>query len=136
MESYCRAGVRRFKKLVVIGLSFLLVLIVGAACQAPAATSKTTSPGPATGGPGTSAKVDVNIIDFSFQPATITIVAGNTVVWHNNGAVTHTVTSGDKSFDSGSIAPGATYAFTFQKPGTFNYSCGLHPGMVGKVVVQ
>jgi plastocyanin len=131
MKTDYRAGIGRFKQTAAIVLSFLLVLISGAACQGPAASSTT-----ATRGPDTSAKVDVNIVDFSFQPGTTTIAAGITVVWHNNDAVTHTVNARDKSFDSGSIAPGATYAFTFPKAGSFEYSCGLHPAMVGKVIVQ
>jgi plastocyanin len=36
---------------------------------------------------------------------------------------------------TGSFGPGATYSFTFGNPGTFNYTCTLHTGMNGRVIV-
>jgi plastocyanin len=45
------------------------------------------------------------------------------------------VTAEDKSFDSGSMAPGAEFQFTFSKPGTYSYSCTPHPWAKGTVKV-
>src|SRR5947209_12678839 len=74
--------------------------------------------------------------DNVFSPNAITVAAGDTVVWRNDGKVAHTVTAGDGSFSSGSVAPGASFQHTFTQPGTFSYRCTFHPGMSGNVVVQ
>jgi plastocyanin len=58
------------------------------------------------------------------------------VKWTNQDSAAHTVTADDGSFDSGQMAQGATFSFTFSKAGTFSYKCGNHPTMLGKVVVQ
>ncbi|HET6622735.1 MAG TPA: cupredoxin family copper-binding protein [Candidatus Saccharimonadales bacterium] len=80
----------------------------------------------------------VTIEQYAFSPATITIKAGTTVTWTNRDSVNHTVTSDDGSaikFDSGDMAQGQTYQFTFDQPGTYNYHCTPHPFMRGTVVV-
>lgn len=79
--------------------------------------------------------VSVSIIDNSFDPGSITVAAGTTVVWTNNGANPHTVTADDGSFNSGTLDPGGTYSVTFNTPGTFGYVCTIHDGMAGTVVV-
>ena len=79
--------------------------------------------------------VDVSIQDNSFQPPTITVQPGSTVRWTNNGSHNHTVTAQDNSWDSGDIAPGATYSATFQRPGTYSFYCRHHAGMQGTIVV-
>jgi plastocyanin len=86
-------------------------------------------------------QVQVSAVDFQFQPQTVTINAGDTVVWTNNGQVQHTVTADDNSFDSGLLSPGQTFSQTFNTPGTFPYHCSIHGaaggiGMSGTVVVQ
>jgi plastocyanin len=81
----------------------------------------------------------VAIKDFAFSPANITVKAGSTVTWTNQDSTTHTVTADTSSSDapdSGNIAPGKSYSFTFQKAGTYMYHCALHPNMVGMVTVQ
>jgi plastocyanin len=72
-----------------------------------------------------------------FKPKSITVAPGTTVRWVNHGQERHTVTSRDGLFDSGPMAPGATYTYTFTRHGTFNYFCRPHEmmGMVGTVVV-
>jgi plastocyanin len=72
---------------------------------------------------------------IAFQPSRIEITAGTTVAWTNNDAVEHTVTAIDRSFDSGNMAPGATWQYTFTKPGTYQFFCVVHPFMKGVVVV-
>jgi len=71
-----------------------------------------------------------------YAPNPITVAAGTTVTWTNNDTTGHTVTGDGGSFDSGAIAAGGSFQFTFQNRGTFAYHCTFHPGMVGSVVVQ
>lgn len=78
----------------------------------------------------------VTIADFSFSPASITISAGDTVSWTNQGPSEHTVTADDGSFDSGNIADGAGFSRTYSSAGTFAYHCSIHDEMKGTVVVQ
>ncbi|HEX2281374.1 MAG TPA: cupredoxin family copper-binding protein [Thermomicrobiales bacterium] len=81
------------------------------------------------------ATVDISVVDFAFEPATVSIPAGVTVIWTNNGSRPHTVTADDGSFDSGRLDPGEQFSQTFDQPGTFTYHCGFHPEMLGSIVV-
>jgi plastocyanin len=78
----------------------------------------------------------VSIIDFAFQPLALTIKKGRGVTWTNTGAKNHTVTSDTGLFDSGVLAPGATFSQTFKQSGTFAYHCSIHPSMTGTIKVK
>jgi plastocyanin len=76
----------------------------------------------------------VSIQNFAFSPASLTIKAGTTVTWTNQDSATHTIKS--SSFNSGSLSTGDKFQFTFTNPGTYSYSCGIHPSMQGTIIVQ
>jgi plastocyanin len=103
---------------------------------------QTGSPEPAAQEPAadtvsaTRTKLSAGIVDFSYQPARLTIRAGTTVVWNNRGQVAHTVTAEDGSFDTGEIDSGQTGSLTFSRPGTYRYHCTPHPFMKGEIVVR
>ena len=78
----------------------------------------------------------IDIQNYAFSPSTITINVGDTIVWTNYDAASHTVTSDDGIFNSGSITQGNTWSYTFTNAGTFGYHCSPHPGMTGTVIVQ
>ena len=73
---------------------------------------------------------------LAFVPATFEIAAGTTIAWRNEDQVPHTVTADDRAWDSGVIAPGATWRRTFDRPGTYPFHCTPHPFMRGTVVVR
>lgn len=75
----------------------------------------------------------VTIADFAFGPATVTIAAGGKVTWTNRDTERHSVLIGD--IESSRLESGATYAQTFDSAGRFAYACGLHPRMVGTILV-
>jgi plastocyanin len=77
----------------------------------------------------------VTIVDFQFNPGTITIHAGDTITWTNTGAQPHTATANDHSFDTGVLKRGQSASHTFSTPGTFSYICTIHPFMKGTVTV-
>jgi plastocyanin len=79
----------------------------------------------------------VAIQDFAFGPADLTVAVGDTVTWTNNDSAPHTVTSssGPTSFDSGNLATGGTFSFTFDTAGTYAYFCEIHPDMTGTITV-
>ncbi|HEX7844881.1 MAG TPA: cupredoxin domain-containing protein [Chitinophagaceae bacterium] len=79
--------------------------------------------------------VTVSIKNNAFSPDSLVVTRGATVVWKNDDNTTHTVTAFDQSFDSGDIAPGASFKYNFTTFGTFNYRCSHHPEMIGRVIV-
>ena len=78
----------------------------------------------------------VNIDNFNYSPAALTVAAGTTVTWTNNDDIPHTVRAVDGSFHSAALDSSDHYSFTFTKPGVYSYFCSLHPKMVGKVIVK
>jgi plastocyanin len=89
----------------------------------------------------TPARVQINdvgpdIHQWHFEPRDVTIQPGTTVIWHNAGKQTHTVTADDKSFDSGNVASGGDWQWTFQHTGDFVYHCTPHPWMKATIHVH
>ena len=76
-----------------------------------------------------------SIDNFMFKPDTIAVPVGTAVVWQNDDEIPHTVTSVDGTFHSPALDTKDKFNFTFDKAGTFEYFCRLHPRMKGKVVV-
>jgi plastocyanin len=72
-----------------------------------------------------------------FAPSQINVQKGSAVTWVNNDDIAHTVTidHGDGP-TSGNIAAGASYSYTFNTAGSFQYHCEIHPSMRGTIVVQ
>jgi plastocyanin len=79
--------------------------------------------------------VNVSIVFRAYQPAQLTVLAGQTVTWRNSGLGPHTVTADAGQFDSGTLQAGAAFSYVFSAPGTYPYSCLVHPTMHGSVVV-
>lgn len=79
--------------------------------------------------------VEVEMDDFEFVPATVTIEAGGKVIWKNRDSAEHTATLDDGSFDSGPLAEDKLKSQSFKEPGTYAYHCELHPEMTGTVEV-
>ena len=90
--------------------------------------------------------------DMKFAPNHVPIHVGDRVEWKNTSVLVHTATDmpglasnpkdaalpqGAKGFNSGNLAPGATYRHTFSVPGTYRYFCIPHEaaGMLGTIVV-
>lgn len=78
----------------------------------------------------------VAIKDMAFSPANISVKKGTKVTWTNDDSVGHSVISeNDGGPHSSVLSKGQSYSFTFDAAGTFNYICGVHPSMKGKVTV-
>ena len=85
----------------------------------------------------TSGGAQVSMKDIKFNPGTVNVKVGDTVTWTNDDSVGHDVTGdGFKSGDPGGLSQGDTFKHTFDKAGTFKYSCTVHPGMTGEVDVK
>jgi plastocyanin len=92
-----------------------------------------STPPPSDGPP---ADVDVEMKDVEFAPVAFTARVGEEVVWKNTGALVHTVTADDGTFDSGNLSTGDSFSFTFDTPGTYTYHCEVHPNMTATITVE
>lgn len=103
--------------------------------------SPTASPSPAG---GAQTQATVSITDTGFVPTTLTVPAGTTVKFVNNGQGSHwpasdphPVHNGLAGFDAlGALATGDSYSFTFAKVGSWGYHDHLRPEVKGTVIVQ
>lgn len=110
----------------------LLISALAGALMAPGLSATAV----AQGTPPVSITDGQQLSDYAFDPGEFTVAAGGTVSWTNNGSQPHTVTASDRSFDSGLIAPGDTFDYTFADPGTYSYVCTPHPWMKATIVVS
>jgi len=100
-------------------------------------TKQGSSGGGGGGGSGSAGGAKVSMEGIKFNPASVTVKAGDKVTWTNKDSVGHDVTGDNfKSGDSGGMQNGDTFAQTFDKKGKFDYVCTVHPGMTGSVTVK
>jgi plastocyanin len=83
---------------------------------------------------------DVSVVNFAFSPRNLTIEAGDTVRWTNEGGV-HNVVADDGSFGNDLSSAGWVFTVTFDEAGAFPYFCEAHggpdgAGMSGRITVQ
>lgn len=133
-------------------LYLILILIISAGCtqtteepvayetrspdtEVPPATSEPSSPGSAAE-EVMSGEVTIEIKDFAFVPAKITVRSGTTVTWINMDGAPHTVSEDNYIFESGTIGKGESYTYTFDSAGMISYYCNFHPYMTGSVAVK
>jgi plastocyanin len=70
-----------------------------------------------------------------YAPGELDVLVGQTVTWRNTDSKSHTVTEDGDAFDSGYIAPGASFSIPFATAGRFAYHCTIHRSMRGVVRV-
>jgi amicyanin len=78
----------------------------------------------------------VTIDNFTFTAPELTVAVGTTVKWVNHDDIPHNVVNKDKLFRSKALDTDDSYSFTFASAGTYDYFCGLHPHMQGKIIVK
>ena len=86
------------------------------------------------------AELQVDMVDFTYEPVTITVSVGTIIIWFNAGEFEHSATADDAAWDTGVYSAGEQASITFDTPGTFPYYCLLHGtpggnGMAGTVIV-
>lgn len=147
------------RNLSLISAIIVVVAVLGAGCtqsqqaqsSQPAATSppvpeqtaslRLTTPAST---PISQVPVSANTIaikNFAFVPQTITVNAGSIVRWENHDSVPHRIVFIDRNgrdTDVGSmvLSLSQSYSNKFDKPGTYNYYCKIHPEMTGTVIVE
>jgi amicyanin len=108
-----------------VAASSLVLIVAGCSQSKPAAM-----------GDARNETVKVSIDNFSYSPAEVTVAAGSTVVWMNRDDVPHTVTASDKQFNSPALDTDETFSRRFDRAGTYEYFCAVHPHMTGRIVVK
>jgi plastocyanin len=91
------------------------------------------------GGAGRSAAgaADVTIAGFAFGPGQLTAAPGRAVTWLNTDDSPHQVTVTTGTPSRGPVmTKGQSYTRAFSAPGVYDYICGLHPSMKGRVEVK
>jgi plastocyanin len=113
-----------------------LTIIAGAGLAA--VSLLLSNPGRVEAGSDAPKVVTVEIRNFAFQPATVTVHPGDTVEWKNEDSASHTATeeTPKPGFDSGVLQSGATWRYNAREKGTYKYICKIHPYMKGELIVQ
>lgn len=105
----------------------------------PASEAARTSP-PAAVAPATpkpaARTVRTQMVNMAYARRSIEITVGTTIIWRNDDPLAHTVTATNRRFDSGLVAPGSTWKYTFSQPGSYSFTCTPHPFMKGTVIVR
>jgi plastocyanin len=101
------------------------------AASTTAATSSSSGGTTASTGSG-----PVEIVDFKYDPETVTVKAGSKLEFTNKDSAAHTATAQDSSFDTGTLNQGDSATVTLDKPGTYDYYCRFHAFMKASVVVK
>jgi amicyanin len=120
----------------------MLLTTALAACGGSSSGGSTVTPG--TGGSSassaatnTSSGPTVQIKNFSFQPASLTVKPGTKVTFIQMDSVPHNATAaGANPFKTPTLSKGQKYTVTFTKPGKYSYICTIHPYMHGTIVVS
>ena len=131
---------RRFAAVVLLPAAAALIVALsgcgggyGSSSSSPTTAAKMGAGAPAGSAGSTDA---VQIKGFTFGPQTLTVKTGSKVTFTNGDSTNHTATAtGGGSFDTGTIAPGASKTVTFDSAGTFAYVCSFHPFMHGTIQV-
>ena len=131
-------------RLGICGLAIVAVATLAAGCAGESADA-----------PQTDREAEVEVVNIAYSPATLEIEVGTEVTWTNQDeGVRHTVTSGlpgdngvpgvsegkppkpDGVFDGDLPDAGESFSFTFDKAGTYEYFCRIHPSMTAEVVAN
>lgn len=75
------------------------------------------------------------IDEFAFNPTRARVAAGATVMFANNGKMTHEFVAADGSWGTGPLSPAEEAWIKFDKPGQHAYVCRIHPWTHGQIIV-
>jgi plastocyanin len=112
---------------------FALALVCAGALLQPGAGFAAGKAVAASAGKASTHRV---VIDgLKYEPETLTVRRGDTIVWTNKDPFPHTVTAPGK-FDSHDIAANGSWKYVARVAGEYAYICTLHPNMKGVLRVE
>ena len=81
-------------------------------------------------------QVTVEMRDFQFFPAKLTVNAGTEVSWVNRDSVPHNAIGDGGAFDTGTVDGGGSVSVVIDRSGSYPYVCTFHPGMEATLTVR
>lgn len=78
----------------------------------------------------------VMIENFKFAPGTITAAGNVPITFINKDGAPHQVVVSGKPLKTAVLQKGQSGSITIAEKGSYNYVCGLHPSMTGKIEVK
>jgi plastocyanin len=78
----------------------------------------------------------LRIVKYEYQPDTMTVALGDTIVWENRDIVTHTITGDAAPWDSGDVDPNKGFTLVATERGRAAYHCEIHPAMKAVLIVR
>lgn len=119
------------------------VTILGLALSAVVLTGCGGSPAATPTAPPIGSIIHITIIatrsghpDAIYSPDPIRVRVGQTITWSNTDTDPHDVSADNGLFYSGPIGTSGRWRWTARKPGTYTYTCTLHPDMHGTIIVS
>jgi plastocyanin len=117
-------------------LIFIAAAALAVGLAACGSSSKNSSSGSGTTAASSASAAPDTITAHDFALTSISVKAGATVTFKNDGPSTHTLTADAGEFDTGSVNAGSTKTFTAPtKAGTYKFHCSIHPSMTGTLTV-
>lgn len=130
---------------IIISIAAIIVIIIGiiiyidsyknpaiAPVNERPAPLNISSPQPSNG--NTVINRSITIQNFAFSPASLEIEKNAKIIWTNQDSTAHSVKL--PQTQSQILSPGDSFSFTFTQTGTFDYLCGIHPSMKGRIIVK
>lgn len=78
----------------------------------------------------------VGIDNFTFSPAILAATAGTTITWVNHDDIPHSIVCPALGLKSRAMDTDQSFSCRLDQVGSFEYFCGIHPQMKGKLVVS
>jgi plastocyanin len=83
------------------------------------------------------AREDEVVIDnFTFSPTPLIVTVGSDVKWVNHDDIPHSIVCPALNVASHALDTDDSFVHRFDRAGTYEYMCGLHPHMRGQITVQ
>jgi plastocyanin len=123
----------------IVSLIAALAVLIAAGVAAPAALAGDpcfhrfdNRPAPTEG-----RTASITMGDCVFTPTVVHVPVGTTVEWANASSQGHEVVGSNLAWGAHDkiLQPGDSIGWTFERPGVYAYSCMIHPGMTGAIVV-
>jgi plastocyanin len=132
-----RLSMRTARRLAAVALLTLGVVACGGTGTSPTASTSSPAIGIAGGKLGAAAVIIASTDQNTFDPAMQDATVDEIIEWKNTGSVTHNIVFGrDASIGDPVLAGGGVWQVKFTVAGTYQYSCTIHDGMVGTIVVR
>jgi plastocyanin len=118
----------------------IVALVASVGCLAVSVFPQGAALGNRNSAQGGGKTANVRVKNLEFQPKTITVKPGTTVIWTNDEG-SHTINADNGSFSSPTLTAGQTFSRKFARKGTYRYYCSFHGGagghdMAGTVIVK